>query len=103
MESSNRIKRVCLCPICPDVLLSEKAFSFHMRNEHRSTYPTMRYEHSRLKVCFICQKNFNTVRNLSTHFKKEHDLKPVVHQGSFKVSLQKVQMRNLHGTKVAFS
>ena len=103
MDTSERIKRVCFCPVCSDVLLSEKTFHAHMRNEHRSTYPTMRYENCKIKVCFICQKNFVNVRMLSEHFKDEHNLKPMVNEGTFTVSLRRVEMRNLRGMKVAFS
>ena len=102
MASLQQIRRICKCPVCPHFFLSEKAFAFHMRNEHRCTFPVIRCERLQPKVCLQCAEICKTKKELSRHMKIEHELGVSVREGSFKVHLKRVEVRYLNTMKYAF-
>lgn len=93
MSLPSSILRHCNCTVCSHFFMSEKDLRFHMRNEHRSTYPLIYCERLHPTICLLCGKNCNTRRILSIHMKEAHDKGAIVREGSFKVVLRKFELR----------
>ena len=77
------IQQVILCQCCRHFFDTEREFRYHMRNEHRATFPLVRTER--------CKKIKNT--KLWKRLLPFHDKRTVVQEGKFRVKLRHFEIR----------
>ena len=89
------IKRIIMCQCCSHFFETEREFRYHMRNEHRSTYPVTRIER--------CEKKGKNRKEL--WHRVLHSVSPgqILREGTFRIKLCHVVVKWNKTNRYAFS